>query len=92
MPARQSTSSPGRLHAGKAAADDDEMTEPAADRGVGLEFDLSDATQHHVADMHGVTDGLQRQRILGEPWDQIESGTIAESQHEMQVRKRELAS
>ena len=83
MPARQSTSSPGRLHAGEAAADDDEVAEPAADRGIGLELDLRDAAQHHVADVHRIADGLQRQRVLGEPRDQIEPGAIAERQHEV---------
>ncbi len=68
------------------------VTEPAADRRIGLEFDLRDAAQHHVADVHCVANRLERQSVLGEPGDQVESGTVAESQHEMQVRKRELAS
>ncbi len=72
-----------RLDAGEAAADDDEMTQPAADRGVGLELDLRDAAQHHVADVHRVADRLQRQRVLGEPGDQVEPRAIAEREHQV---------
>ena len=58
-----------RFHAGEAAADDDKVAQPAADRRIGLELDLRDAAQHHVADVHCVADGLERQRILGEAGD-----------------------
>ncbi len=55
------------LDTGEAAADDDEPPEAATDRRVGLEFDLRNAPEHRVADVHRVADRLQRQRVLGEP-------------------------
>ena len=56
-------------------------------RGIGLELDLRDAAQHHVADVHRVADGLERQRVLGEPRDQVEPRAVAEGQHQMLVRQ-----
>ncbi len=50
----------GGLDAGKAAADDDEVAEPAADFGIVLEFDLRHAPQHQVANVHRVADRFQR--------------------------------
>ena len=81
----------GGLDAGETAADDDEVSEATAHGRIGLELDLRDASQHHVADVHRVADGLERQRVLGHARNEIEPGAIAERQHEMLVGKFPLA-
>jgi hypothetical protein len=63
----------------------------AADGRIGLELDLRDAAQHHVADVHRVADRLERQSVLGESRDQVEPCTIAEGQYEMLEVQRDLA-
>ena len=74
-----------RLDAGEAAADHDEVAQSPPRRGVGLELDLRDAPQHHVADVHRVADRLERQRMLGEAGNQVEPRAIAERKHQVLV-------
>src|SRR5204863_762734 len=77
-----------RLHAGKSASDDDEVPKPPAELWIGLELDLRNPAQHHVADMHCVADGLQGQRMLLETGDEVEPRAVSECEHQMLVGKR----
>jgi hypothetical protein len=81
----------GDLDAREAAADQDEMPEAPAARGVGLELYPCQPAQHDVADVQRVADGLQRQRVLGHARDEVEPGAVAERQHQVVVRERPVA-
>lgn len=45
--------------------------------------------ENHVADVHCITDGLEWQRVFGEPRDQVESGAIDEGEHQVLIGKPE---
>ena len=67
------------------------MPKPPAELRIGLELDLGNPAQHHVADMHCVAHGLQGQRMLLETGDEVEPRAVTEREHQMIVGKRDLA-
>ena len=67
------------------------MAEPVADLWIRFELDPGQSTQHDIANVHRVPDGLERQPVLGEPGQQVESRAVAEREHEMGVRNRAFA-
>src|SRR5204863_7178388 len=73
----------GDLDAREAAADDDEVAEPAAHPRVALELDAGDALQDAVADEQRVADQLERQCVLGQAGNELEVGARAEREREL---------
>ncbi|HVO89597.1 MAG TPA: hypothetical protein VMV45_13725, partial [Casimicrobiaceae bacterium] len=68
------------------------MTQPATHARIAFELDAREPAQHEIAQVHRVSDGLERQRMLGEPRQQVEARAIAEGQHQVIVGERLLAA
>ena len=73
----------GGFDARESAADNDKVPQPAPQGNIGLELDAGDAAQHHIADLHRVADGLERQGVLRQPGDQVEARAVTEREYQV---------
>ena len=71
------------FHTGEAPANHDEVAQRATLRLVTDQLDVGQPLQQAVADVHRVTDELERQGVLDKARDDLQVGALAECQHQV---------
>ena len=81
----------GHFHSGKSAADNNEVTEAAAQKRFGFKFNLGQTPQHEIANVHRVADRLQHHGMLGHARNKIHARPVAVGEYEMIVSDLDFA-